>query len=122
MIKLYMTEQEGNLLFTEKPGVYPNYVEFTREQYDDFTLNFELYTFVDGKLIKDDSREQPQKDEMILAGLRIKRQKAFDIINRGTVWYKTLDESQLTELNKWYQDWLNVTETKIEPIKPTWLE
>lgn len=47
----------------------------------------------------------------------------FNILdNRSLLWYNSLTEEQLEELNKWYQDWLNVTDTKIIPETPSWLK
>lgn len=46
----------------------------------------------------------------------------FSVINRGQLWYDTLTEEQQKELDKWYKEWLNVTETKIIPEKPEWLK
>lgn len=64
----------------------------------------------------------PTKDE-ILDGLRQRREEeCFSIINRGKLWYDTLTEEQLNELNNWYNAWLNVTDTEIIPIKPTWVK
>lgn len=64
----------------------------------------------------------PTKDE-IVEDLRTQRQEeCFSIINRGKLWYDTLTEEQLNELNNWYNAWLNVTETEIIPIKPTWIK
>lgn len=60
--------------------------------------------------------------EEILNLLRHKReQECFQIINRGQLWYNKLSSEQVEELDQWYNDWLNVTETKIEPTKPQWL-
>ena len=54
--------------------------------------------------------------------LRLKRQQeCFPIINRGQLWYNKLSSEQIQELNQWYCNWLNVTETKVEPSKPEWL-
>lgn len=60
-----------------------------------------------------------------------KRREAecFSIINRGQLWYKTLTDEQLSELNDWYNSWLNITEENnkdkngdyIIPQKPVWL-
>jgi len=47
--------------------------------------------------------------------------ECYPIINRGQLWYDTLTETQLAELNTWYQAWLNVTETLVIPKKPSWL-
>lgn len=48
--------------------------------------------------------------------------KCFAVINRGQLWYDTLTESQKSELCAWYDAWLKVTETFVEPIMPTWLK
>ena len=58
----------------------------------------------------------------ILDDLRAARAlKCFPIINRGNGWYKTLSEEQQSELDTWYQAWLDVTETGEIPQKPEWL-
>lgn len=55
--------------------------------------------------------------------LRKQREKeCFSIINRGQLWYSQLDVVQLEELEVWYQEWLDVTETLTIPEKPNWLE
>lgn len=64
------------------------------------------------------------KDEVLnpIENLRIRRQEeCFSIINRGMPWYNKLTDEQKSELNKWYSDWLDVTETKVIPNTPTWL-
>lgn len=48
--------------------------------------------------------------------------ECFPIVNRGKLWYDCLSFEQLAELRKWYEDWLNVTETLVIPIKPKWLK
>ena len=52
----------------------------------------------------------------------LRERDCFPIINRGQLWYQTLTEDQLIELNKWYKDWLDVTKTLVVPTKPSWLE
>ena len=55
--------------------------------------------------------------------LRHKREiECFSIVNRGALWYNTLTQNQFEELNQWYIEWLNVTETLVEPQKPEWLK
>lgn len=49
-------------------------------------------------------------------------EECFPIINRGALWYADLTESQKTELSDWYHMWLDVTETHIVPVVPTWLK
>ena len=53
---------------------------------------------------------------------RYRSSKCFPIINRGAVWYDRLTEEQKAELREWYQAWLDVTETRVIPQKPEWLE
>jgi hypothetical protein len=45
----------------------------------------------------------------------------FPIINRGVGWYMSLTAEQQSELQQWYQAWLNVTETEEIPTMPSWL-
>ena len=55
--------------------------------------------------------------------LRNKRQlECFSIINRGELWYKNLTDEQKEELEIWYKKWLDVTETLVEPVKPSWIK
>lgn len=55
--------------------------------------------------------------------LRLQRQEeCFSIINRGQPWYNKLTIEQKSELDVWYDKWLNVTETKVIPDKPSWLK
>lgn len=65
----------------------------------------------------------PYSEEEILDQLRYQREEeCFLIINRGQLWYDTLTEEQLADLQAWYKAWLDVTETKTIPEKPTWLK
>lgn len=59
----------------------------------------------------------------------------FPIINRGVLWYNLLTDEQRLELDKWYKEWLDITDTyrnvyeqnlefdiqTIIPSKPSWL-
>lgn len=55
--------------------------------------------------------------------LRRRREiECFDIVNRGMVWYDTLTAEQKKELAEWYQEWLDVTITRIAPVRPMWLK
>lgn len=58
-----------------------------------------------------------------IATLRARREKeCFAIINRGQMWYETLDEMQKQDLRDWYRQWLDVTVTQVVPNKPFWLK
>jgi hypothetical protein len=59
-------------------------------------------------------------DEGELRALR--EVECFSVVNRSFMWYLTLSEEQKTELQEWYQAWLDVTETEIIPEKPVWLD
>lgn len=52
----------------------------------------------------------------------LRHEECFSIINRGKPWYDTLTAAQKTELDTWYHEWLNVTETLTIPKRPTWLK
>lgn len=57
------------------------------------------------------------------ADLRFRRiTECFSVVNRGAPWYARLTEEQKNELNDWYQGWLDVTETKVVPNKPEWID
>lgn len=53
---------------------------------------------------------------------RRREEECFSIINRGELWYSRLTVPQKVELGHWYDAWLDVTETKVVPDKPEWLE
>ena len=74
-------------------------------QYDETTQQFKLVTSFN------------------VVELRFARQiECFPIINRGYFWYKNLTDTQLQELQDWYQAWLDVTETGILPKTPEWIK
>ena len=85
----------------------------------DGELVFEEETLTTEYIAKKKAFEEEQK----LNELRAKREtECFTIINRGELWYDTLTNDQIAELNEWYRAWLNVTETKVIPKKLTWLK
>ena len=66
-----------------------------------------------------------------IENLRTRREsECFTIINRGVLWYNTLTEEQRLELDKWYKEWLDVTDRYVEgidietiiPKTPEWLK
>lgn len=50
-----------------------------------------------------------------------RKDECFSVINRGILWYDCLTVEQKAELNGWYHNWLNVTETGVIPVRPMWL-
>lgn len=61
-------------------------------------------------------------EQQELEDLRFKREmECFQLMNRGKPWYDRLTPEQYNELLLWYQQWLDVTVTKVIPIKPSWL-
>lgn len=81
------------------------------------------YKVVDGQLQKDETRDRAQRLEKQKEALRVQREaECFPIINRGWMWYSSLNLLQWIELKKWYLSWLNVTETMRIPERPTWLD
>lgn len=52
---------------------------------------------------------------------QLREKECFVYINRGELWYNRLTSEEKIELDMWYQEWLNVTETFIIPTKPLWL-
>ena len=70
--------------------------------------------------------EKGQLSKIILSDnstLQERRQKeCFNVVdNRSPMWYKRLTAEQSKELDTWYQAWLDVTDTKVIPTKPSWL-
>ena len=75
------------------------------------------YELIGGKLVS------TLNQELYKEHLRHRREfECFVVINRGELWYNNLTEEQVAEPDKWYKDWLKVTETKITPEKPTWVK
>ena len=62
------------------------------------------------------------EDEEIKRLKEQREKECFSVINRGKLWYDCLSSEQLIELGKWYDAWLDVTETKVIPNKPEWLK
>lgn len=106
-------------------GILPDSVKLETFDIDleDFKINFKAYKFDGTKLFRDNDILSSVLDEKEKIELRSQREReCFKFINRGPLWYNTLTESQITDLTKWYKDWLDVTETKVIPTKPEWLE
>ena len=87
-----------------------------------FQEHYQSYKVIEGNLVFDDAKESIAERESIKQELRNRREvECFSIINRGQLWYESLDGQQRTELREWYTAWLKVTETLQVPEKPTWI-
>lgn len=98
------------------------FVEVADEDYDETLHCQEYYAWrlVDGQLVQE-QYEQPTEEE-VKENLREQREyECFAIINRGQLWYSRLTSAQISELNAWYQAWLDVTTTLVAPQKLAWL-
>jgi hypothetical protein len=94
----------------------------TPEDIDAFIDAFRAYKYENGQLVLDKDKLQVLDDERIADELRRKRAKiCFPCINRGDLWYSRLSAEQRYELDVWYDQWLNVTTTRVIPEKPDWL-
>ena len=51
----------------------------------------------------------------------LREEECYSIINRGTLWYETLTNTQKNDLFRWYNEWKDVTDTFVCPVKPYWL-
>ena len=87
-----------------------------------FEKHFTAYRIRDGNLEFDEDKEKENKLEALRQTLKLRREtECFSYINRGQLWYDRLSEEQKSELDKWYSDWLKVTDTLSAPKKPEWL-
>ena len=92
--------------------------EPTKEE-EEIIKNHLEYKIVNGYAVKDVAA-QDIADKQKLRFLREKQ--CFPIINRGILWFNNLTIDQQDDLLTWYQAWLNVTDTKVIPTKPSWLK
>ena len=87
-----------------------------------FENHYKAYHIVDNALVFDEKQEQTIEQETLKKELRERRQnECFAIVDRSKLWYDSLTQEQLKELQDWYNAWLTVTETMIVPVKPKWL-
>ena len=52
----------------------------------------------------------------------MRERECFSLLSKSAFWYEALTEEQRNELRVWYKAWLDVTETKVIPEKPSWLK
>lgn len=87
-----------------------------------FEEHFASYRVRDGTAAFDNEQDETLQFEAAMDEYRTRREKeCFSVINRGQLWYETLSLAQLLELRKWYQAWLDGTNTMTVPERPAWL-
>lgn len=123
--RLYLALYNGTDTISGISDIYiPGLVKTNYFYEDYFNAGIADYkhAFRDGKIIKLSSDEIviPEEFKNILRNER--KNVCFPIINRGYLWYSNLSDSQKIELEKWYKNWLNVTDTLEAPEMPDWLK
>lgn len=96
------------------------YQTFTSDEYF-------AWRVVDGNIVQ--VRYEDTPEEVVLNELRKQREvECFSVINQNYIidgqsktWFDTLTEEQKQDANIWVQQWRDVTETKVVPTKPSWL-
>ena len=103
--------------------------EYDMIEIEDETAITEISGIIDGQLTyipyseEEIAVKNEQKRLYELNMLRMRRDsECFSVINRGNIWYSRLTAEQMTQLNAWYNAWLDITETKTIPEKPEWLK
>ena len=92
------------------------------EDIEHFEEHYESYGFSEGKIHFYDGWEKELNKARETENIRKRREtECFPVINRGLLWYETLSVKQKIELTRWYQAWLDATNTGVVPEKLTWL-
>ena len=113
-----------------KIGKFENGVDVYNLPNETDTIKQRAYKLENGQWVFDETKYQELlkeqttiDDKIVIEELRQQREvECFSIINRGQLWYSTLTEEKLTELQTWYNAWLDITETKFVPEKPSWIK
>ena len=119
------------LINEKKEIIQDGFVKFNEncleiEQKDYFIKNgYNGKLFFADYMQTDEYKEKARiwEEEYKIQKFRAEREtECFPIINRGNLWYDRLTIDQKTELEQWYQNWLDITKTQKIPEKPTWLK
>lgn len=93
-------------------------MEITEEQFESIsTFGFNTnWRYMNGEFVLESLMDENS--------LRARRQReCFNIVdNRSQLWWNKLTDVQRNEIEEWYEAWLSVTETKVIPQKPSWLD
>lgn len=113
-------DQEGYVTnwmqFGEPNEQYPTFIDF--EPNEHFYNHWDSYKYENGQLTFSEIRIT---DRVLDEYRDLRKRECFSVIDRSSLWYKTLTEEQVSELQVWYDAWLQVTETMEIPEKPSWL-
>ena len=87
-----------------------------------FQAHFTAYRLRDGTLEYSEEQNTANERKALCDELRKRRDtECFSYVNRGQPWYDRLSDTQKSELQAWYDGWLEVTETLTVPERPSWL-
>lgn len=102
----------------------PSIVVNEPDDMNDFENNYRSYYLSnDHVLVKSNDKQKEIEEQRELINLRYQRENVcFPYVNRGYMWYSRLTAEQNEELGTWYQEWLDVTDTKVIPEMPKWLK
>ena len=105
-------------------GGFPDGIEASGELIDFLEADkIGCYRYENGQAVLDEEKYMEVQEAGLIEGLRARREaECFPVINRGQLWYEKLSDEQRAELSAWYQDWLDVTETKTAPQEPEWID
>jgi hypothetical protein len=132
--KLMSTENWDERMYNDSTGDVMTFEEFSQltgyslvEVPDNLIIppeasDFENDTFIQTKF--DDRYSEKLIDDI----RKIRDKECFSVVNRSNLWYIKLTEEQKTELEEWYQEWLELpnkqkeTKNKLKyPVKPSWV-
>lgn len=129
-VRLYVKMDDEGYITAIAVEAYEGYIE-TGMTMAQFIANYAhsnvtdgRHKYFNGQIFYDGGTERSRAayEETLKRELREERARiCFPVVNRGNVWYKTLTEEQKTELESWYNAWLRVTETLVEPDTPMWI-
>lgn len=125
-MKTYVVIDEFNNVIAICDGFHISMEGCTTKELDE-ELDHEMidgYVWENDKVVFSKKRFEERKLQIRKEELRNKREEVcFSVVNRGDIWYKTYvnTEEREQEFKEWYQAWLDVTDTLVEPETPAWI-
>ena len=98
---------------------------YTQKEKNDFIVkyNHEMGLEIEYTEKEIIAKEHTLTEEEIKNKIRQQReQECFSVINRGQLWYESLNEQAKKELKEWYDKWLEAPKTFEIPVKLIWLD